>query len=334
MSAAPRISVILPAYDVAPYVAQTITSLSEQDWPDLELIAVDDGSTDDTQTVLDHALAQFRRSGPGRRAKLVTQDNGGLGAARNAGLAQATGGLILFADGDDLLDAGAIPALAHALEAEPRCCLVFPRCRYIDEDGAPMGLESGRRDARLSAADLLFENPIHTDTGVLLRREALDRAGPFDPHLPSAVGLDAWMRVASGQGACILQVPYALVSYRRRSRQITGDWRRQRDGWEAVAQRARSTKVIGRVASIRARSRAMLVWAAGAYDRGDRAALRSLVLGALARDPLVVLGSDHGRLKLVAAAASLLPQPVERALSAWYLRRSQQDAGAKVRKRR
>lgn len=334
MSAGPRVSAILPAWDVDRFVGRTVASLAAQDWPDLEVIAVDDGSTDATAAVLDRALAAFRRSGAGRRTVLVAQRNGGLGAARNAGISRATGELILFSDGDDLLDPDAVPRLVHALGAAPGRCLVFPRCRYVDEQGAPLGLESGSRAAPLGAADLLFENPIHTDTGVLVRREALDRAGPFDPRLPSAIGLDAWIRVAAGRGACISQVPRVLVSYRRRSDQITADWRRQRDGWEAVAARARARGVIGRGAVIRARSRAMTVWAAGAYARGEAGAFRRLVLGALVRDPLAVLGTDHGRLKLAAAAAGLLPRPVERSLAEWQAGRSRDAARRGARERR
>lgn len=307
----PLVSVILPAYDVAPFVAQTVASLAAQDWPAMELVAVDDGSTDETVAVLSRALESFRASGETRRSILVAQKNGGLGAARNTGLDHATGDLVLFADGDDLFDPGALSALVAALQAPPAPCLVFPRCRYIDEAGVPIGLESGRRQAPLSAVDLLFENPIHTDTGVLLRRDMLMEAGPFDTALPSAIGLEAWVRTTAGQGACIRQVPEVLVSYRRRSRQITSDWRRQRAGWETVGARACEAGLLDRRMLSRARARAMMVWAAGAYASGESRAFRGLMAGALSRDPAAVLGADHGRLKLAAAVASLLPRPVQ-----------------------
>ncbi len=331
MTARARVSVVLPAYDVAPFVEGTVASLAAQDWPEMELVVVDDGSTDGTAAALGRALEAFGRSGPGRRTELVSQGNAGLGAARNAALARATGELVLFADGDDLLDPGALSALAGRLFAAPGARLVFPRCRYIDERGTPLGLESGRRESPLAAADLLFENPIHTDTGVLLRRETLDRAGPFDSSLPSAIGLDAWIRVAAGGGDCISQLPQVLVSYRRRGRQITADWRRQRAGWETVGARARARGLLGPRRLARARARAMMVWAAGAYASGEAADLRRLMCGAALRDPVAVLGEDHGRLKLAAAAASLLPAPWEARLVAWHARRGGAHTGEERR---
>ena len=331
MSAPPRVSVILPAYDVAPFVGRTVASLAAQDWPGIEIVAVDDGSADDTAAALERALEDFHRSGPERSATLMRQENAGLGAARNAAVARATGELVLFADGDDLLDPGALSALVAALLSPPEPCLVFPRCRYIDEDGAPLGLQSGHRRRRLTAVDLLFENPIHTDTGVLLRRQALQRAGPFDPGLPSAIGLDAWLRVAAGRGACIAQVPRILVSYRRHGRQITADWRRQRAGWEAVGARARARGLLGARRLSRARARAMTVWAAGAYAAGEEDELRRLMRGALLRDPVAVLGTRHGRLKLAAAAASGLPRSWQDRLIRWHLRRREGSAAEERR---
>ena len=310
----PLISIILPAYNVASFVGQTVASLAAQDWPALELVAVDDGSTDETATVLLQALERFRASGDGRHAILVTRKNGGLGAARNTGLEHATGDLILFADGDDLFDPGAVSALVGALHSPPAPCLVFPRCRYIDETGMPIGLESGGRESRFTAVDLLFENPIHTDTGVLLRRDMLRDAGSFDTTLPSAIGLDMWVRSTAGQGACIAQVPQVLVSYRRRRRQITSNWRRQRAGWETVRMRACEEGLLDRRMLRRAKARAMMVWATGAYASGEFRAFRGLMAGAMSRDPIAVLSADHGRLKLAAAVATLLPQCLHRRL--------------------
>lgn len=322
MTPPPRVSVILPAYNVSSFVEQTIACLSAQDWPAIELIAVDDGSTDETATILRSALEAFRQAGPERSAELVRQQNGGLGAARNAGIARASGGLILFVDADDLIAPGALSQLVNALCASPDTCLVFPRCRYIDETGAPMGVESDICASLLTAVDLLAENPVHTDTGVLLRRETLDRAGPFDPGLPSAIGLDVWVRATRGHGACVRQVPQVLVSYRRRSRQITADWRRQKAGWETVRTQARDQGLLSARHLRRARARVMIVWASRAYAAGAGRDLRRLVAGAMLRDPRAVLGSAHGRIRLATAATSFLPQAWQDRLALWYARRT------------
>ena len=89
----PKVSVIIPAYNAAPYLAETLASVFAQSYPDYEIIVVDDGSTDDTLAVLE----QFAD-----RITLIRKPNGGPASARNAGLRQARGELLAFLDGDDL----------------------------------------------------------------------------------------------------------------------------------------------------------------------------------------------------------------------------------------
>jgi len=106
----PRLSVILPVYNVEHYVAETLESLLTQDFTDLEIIAVDDGSTDSSASIVrEHATRD-------PRIVLVQQPNGGLSAARNTGLAQARGEYIAFIDSDDLVEPHAFSLMIRTLD--------------------------------------------------------------------------------------------------------------------------------------------------------------------------------------------------------------------------
>lgn len=310
-----RISAVLPAYDVAPYVGAALEGLLAQDWPDLELIAVDDGSTDGTGEVIAAALPRLRARG--WTATLTTQPNRGLGAARNAGLDRATGAAILFLDGDDRLSPGALTRLVDALGGTGSPAMAFPRCRYVDPGGVADGILSPAVAGPLTAADLLRRNPIHTDTGVLVARAAIDRAGRFDTRLSSGVGLDYWMRVAGRGPGAIHQVDAVLVDYRRRPAQITADWRRQRAGWLRIADGARAAGLIDARTLRVARAHASVTWATTAYRAGDHAAARRLMRDALRAAPLATVRDGDARMRLMATAASRLPEPVFHRLSRW-----------------
>src|SRR5690606_31389578 len=106
----PTLSVILPIYNVAPYLSDCLTSLASQRFSDLEVIMVNDGSTDESAEI---AAAFAQRDS---RFRLISQANAGLGAARNAGLPHASGKYLMFVDSDDALPGYAAEVLISALE--------------------------------------------------------------------------------------------------------------------------------------------------------------------------------------------------------------------------
>lgn len=103
-----KFSIIVPVYNVAPYLDECLASLQRQDCEDYEVLCVNDGSTDNSRAI----LAQWEEQLP--QMKVIDRENGGLSAARNSGLAGASGDYVLFVDSDDWVE----PTLLHRLSAE------------------------------------------------------------------------------------------------------------------------------------------------------------------------------------------------------------------------
>ena len=106
----PTVTVVIPAYNAAQYITQTLECLTAQTLSDFEAIVVDDGSTDDTAEI----AARYAVGDP--RFRLVQKENGGVSSARNVGIGEANGRYILFLDSDDVLTSGSLEAFADALE--------------------------------------------------------------------------------------------------------------------------------------------------------------------------------------------------------------------------
>ena len=122
------VSIVINNYNYARYVAATIDSALAQTWHPLEVIVVDDGSTDDSWSVI---------QGYGDRVRAIQQPNGGQGAAYNAGFAASRGEWVMFLDSDDLLDCGALACMLSC--ADDQVAKVQGYLRRIDADGHPLG---------------------------------------------------------------------------------------------------------------------------------------------------------------------------------------------------
>ena len=120
-SNSPRVSIIVPMYNVSIYACSCVSSLLAQTYANIEIIVVDDGSTDNTIQLIEHIVQNDSR------VKIFHKDNGGLSSARNFGVERCVGDYIMFVDGDDVLDSRTIELLVKiALEKE----VPLVTCRY------------------------------------------------------------------------------------------------------------------------------------------------------------------------------------------------------------
>lgn len=191
----PMVTVVIPSFNMGWCVGVAIESVLNQDHPATEVVVVDDGSTDDTQQ---------RLKAYGGRIIVVSQPNRGLAAARNAGVMQARGELVVFLDADDLLLPGKLSAQAEALQAHPEWSAVYSdgwlatlQGRRIGRFSAEFtpGLFSHEGAARLRHLLLRGQPPpVHC---VMLRRAAMLEVGLFDESFTAREDLEFWLRFSA-----------------------------------------------------------------------------------------------------------------------------------------
>lgn len=209
------VSVVIPAYNAAAHLRATLESVLAQSHSALEVIVVDDGSTDDTFEI----LTEF-----GSKVRVLRQPNAGQAAARNHGARKAAGEFLAFLDSDDLWDGDKIERQVDLLERHPEALAVYCDHRAIDVSGAVIGESGALRHLRPSGnvlQALLLGSCIVTPGLVLMRRSAFESSGDFDEH-PSMRGHEdyaLWLRLAA-RGPVVYS-PQTLVSYRRHSQQAT-----------------------------------------------------------------------------------------------------------------
>jgi len=229
MAREPTFSVIVPAYEVAPYIRHAVESALRQTAADLEVIAVEGESSDGTL----EELAAIRD----HRLRIIRHRNRGLANARNLGLDAARGLYIGFLDGDDVWKPAKVERHLRFLQAHPETDLTFSLSSTIDESGREVGFLRTRAAGPVSFRELFVASPVGNGSAVIARRESLTRAGPFDVTLPYLEDLDLWLRVARLRPGNIACIPEVLTLYRRRRGQLTSDWRALEAAWLQVREK-------------------------------------------------------------------------------------------------
>jgi GT2 family glycosyltransferase len=166
---APSVSVILPVYNQAEYLAEAVESVLDQSYRDFELIIVNDGSTDDAERV----MQQFTDP----RIRYIFQDNRGLPGARNTGIRASAGQLLAFLDADDRFHPDKLRAQTEFVRKHSSVGLVYTARFEVDRTGAYLALV--RTPEQVTLSDLVLGFPL-TPTDVLVRRGWANRVGLFD----------------------------------------------------------------------------------------------------------------------------------------------------------
>lgn len=208
----PTVSIIIPAYNCETYITETINSVLNQTFKDLELIVVDDGSNDRTREI----VASY-----GAPVYLLTQSNSGVCAARNRGIREAAGRYICLMDHDDYWVPDKLAMQLEEMTKQPEVGLVYSSfiCWSPDEKGAFPDPDSYDAAPDPAGIDEEFSGWIYhlllldcwvLTSAALIRAEVFDKCGVFDESLPYSEDWDLWLRISQNYPFIKLRKPLTL----------------------------------------------------------------------------------------------------------------------------
>lgn len=204
----PIVSIVLPSYNGARYIEESMDSVLRQTFPDWELILVNDGSTDRTRDIMEAYAAK-----DGRIRVIHNDPNQRLPRSLNIGFRQARGKYLTWTSDDNRYLPRAIEVMVQALDADPAAPMVSAEMECIDESGTVTGGYPVYEDHLIWAEDLV-------GACFMYRREALVKVGEYDPAKVYVEDYDYWLRLRVAMGE-IKRVPDLLYQYRRHGESLT-----------------------------------------------------------------------------------------------------------------
>lgn len=216
----PKFSVIIPAYNVAPFIGETLATIFAQTFADHEVIVINDGSpdTEELERVLEPRIKQI---------KYIKQENRGASAARNAGLHAASGEFVAFLDADDLwlpnyLEEQAKFISEHDYDLVCADAEVFSDSRSERESYMESLMPDAPPIGKVTFIGLLSAEQNFITSGVVVRRELVLEVGLFDEALRNSQDFDLWLRLAR-HGTRMAYQRRTLLRYRSRDNSLSGD---------------------------------------------------------------------------------------------------------------
>ena len=196
----PTVSVIIPTYNRADFLKEAIESVLAQTFRDVELLVIDDGSTDRTRDVL---------NGYGARLRPIFQANRGVSSARNAGIRAAQGRYIALLDSDDLWLPKKLAAQIAVMEAQPD----IPLC-HTEEIWIRRGVRVNQMKKHQKHGGYIFPHCLPfcviSPSSALMRRAVFDEVGYFDEALPACEDYDLWLRITKTHPVHFIETPLII----------------------------------------------------------------------------------------------------------------------------
>ena len=278
----PTVSAVVTTYNYARFLPDALDSVLAQSHADLEIVVVDDGSTDDTPDVA--------REYANRGVRYVPRAHAGAGQARNTGLEVTSAPLVAFLDADDAWLPDRVEAGVAHLARHPEIALVAAHAYATDVRLRPTAVvPAATRETGDMLEALLVDNVVLNPSSVLVRRAALEAAGGFS-EIPFGEDWDTWIEVAKRFPIGFIDRPLALV--RRHSGSVTP--RRAQDRLDAnrelVARHLRDFEPAWKRPIIRQRAASMAYFHAGvgSVKSGERRLAGRYALSAVALDPVTL----------------------------------------------
>lgn len=219
----PLVSILVPAYNAEATLAETLQSALGSSYSNLEIVLVDDGSTDATAAVA-KAFA-----GRDQRVRMFRQQHRGVSAALNLGLGQVRGEFVARLDADDLWHPTKLEKQVGLLTADPALALAYTFVRYVDGSGRIVRDAAPQRLVGRALCQCLYEGIIGGGSSVVLRRSILDAVGGYDERLSVWEDLILHLKVAAA--APVASVAEYLTAYRLRQDTSPSDLKRSLENW-------------------------------------------------------------------------------------------------------
>ena len=197
----PRVSIVTPSFNQAQYIESTIQSVLAQDYPHIEYMIVDGGSTDDTVDII--------KKYQGQLAWWVSEKDQGQTDAINKGFARASGDILAWINSDDTYEPGAVRLAVNYLMEHPEVGMVYGDCNFINAEGRVIGrFASAQTNYRM-----LRQGYVHIPQQTMFFHAELWRqVGPLDPSFYFAMDYDLWTRISARTG--IKYIPQTWANFR------------------------------------------------------------------------------------------------------------------------
>lgn len=236
MSGKPIFSVVIPVYNVAPYISTCLNSVLAQSFSSFEIVCVNDGSTDNSVAII--------QSYNDPRIRIIHQQNKGLAAARNTGINHSQGLYIALLDSDDFWLPEKLAKHFQHFKADPLLDVSYSASLFVDEDSRYIGLGQHPKTEDISPADIFCRNPVGNGSAAVMRRSFLQhlrkwsleghkyRYQYFDESLRQSEDIEFWLRAALDANAKFAGIKEALTCYRVNSSGLSANLERQYQTWQ------------------------------------------------------------------------------------------------------
>lgn len=227
------VTVVIPTYNAAQYLPETIETVLSQTFADFEVLIIDDGSTDNTAEV---ACLYRKRDG---RLRYFLQANQGVSASRNKGIELAKGELIAFLDADDQWLPNKLETHVRHFDSSPDLGISFGRVEFMLSDGKLTGVISSSRLRKIEPKHLYYENLIVNPSNAVIRRKVFEQVGYFNQDLMTMEDLELFLRIICN-GWKVEGIAQVLTRYRTAQTGLSSNLHRLEQDWKKLSEVARS----------------------------------------------------------------------------------------------
>ena len=212
MSKNPLVSVIIPAYNAAAYIRESVGSIIQQTYKNIEILIIDDCSTDDTLSI----VKQIERQDS--RVRVVSNaENLGIGANRDKGIKLAGGAYVCWQDADDISMPDRIDLQVEFMESHPKVGIVGGHITFFDQEGDGLTRKYDENDAALRSKIFKY-NPV-AQPACMMRRECFEKVGGYNPHYRLSEDLEMQFRI--GEQYEFGNVQQVVLKYRQTPGSLT-----------------------------------------------------------------------------------------------------------------